>query len=133
MTRTGTLAGLALALIAALALFGQTERPTWEVGSRILPTSAASPCGAGYFGSPACGATLHLDGLVLVNPTGSAVTVTVTDVAQTSGCGNGLCTLFSASIAANTTYTVDLRGERANQGFQWSATSSGVFGWINGH
>jgi hypothetical protein len=122
-----------LAALLALCTLApaRAAEPTWEVGSRLLPTVATNPCGAGYSNSPACGMSLHLDSLVIVNTTGSAVTVTITDVAAT--CSAAVCNLFVASIAANTTYTVDLRGERANQGFLWSASASGVNAWIAGH
>lgn len=110
---------LLLPLLGAGALFAQT--PPWEVGAAYVPSS----------GQVIASQTVHVQRLVLVNTSGAAVTVTLTD--HSTNCGGSACAVFSASIAANTTYTVDLGGARAMSGLSWSASTDAVVaGWVKG-
>lgn len=129
---------LLLALAAALACprfsAAQSASYTWEVGAAAMPTSATNVCsdrpGAA---SPPCfnSHTLHLMQGEFVNTTGGALTITITD--NSTNCSGGVCTLFSASIAANTTYTVNFSGLRANAGVLWNASNTGVTAWLAGN
>lgn len=106
-------------LLATLPVLAQA--PPWEVGLTNVPSTATKVVGQ----------TVHVQQMTLVNTTGSAVTVTVADLS--TNCNSATCTVFSASIPANTTYTVALGGVRANGGLTWVAsTANAVSGWIRG-
>lgn len=122
---------LLLLAASAAALVAQTSTNTWEVGAQVLPTSAANICSDANPAAPHCNRSLHLGQMTLVNTTSGAITVTLTD--NSTNCGGSVCTLFSAAIAANTTYTVALGGARANGGALWSATATGVHAWLAGN
>lgn len=120
---------LILFALASLA-FAQTGANTWEVGNMAVPTSTVNLCNAGG-AAPVCSTsrTLHLSraGFVNTNTSGS-VTITITD-----GAGNAV---FSAAIAGQsggTTYTIDFGGKAAPGGATWSASGTGVTGWITGN
>jgi hypothetical protein len=109
----------ALVAFAAWPLLAQA--PPWEVGLQFVPTTTAKLVTQ----------TVHVQQMTLVNTSGSAVTVTVSDL--TTNCSSAACSLFSASIPANTTYTVSLGGARAQSGVSWSASAgSAVVGWLKG-
>jgi hypothetical protein len=117
----------ALCLLAA-PVFAQTPSayPTTfsqvlEVGLITVPSSTTTVFSF----------TVRVDRMYFSNRTGSAVTVTVTD-GSTNCTGSSACQLFPAvSIAANSTYAVDLGGVTAQLGVKWSASSANaVDGWI---
>jgi hypothetical protein len=124
-------------LFAAALAWPQTA--TWEVGMTPVPTSAANICSDSGPNAPRCGAnstdTLHLLQATFVNTnTSGSVTITLTD--NSTNCGGSACTLFSAAIAGQsggTTYTVNFNGQRASRGVLWSASGSGVQGWLKGN
>lgn len=122
----------ALACLFVFACLGRAqETSVWEVGMQALPASAANPCSDAGGSSPRCGKTLHLNSMVLVNPTAAAITVILAD--SSTNCGGSGCTLFYASVGAFTTYSVDLHGERATLGVFWSGSATGVQVWLAGN
>jgi hypothetical protein len=125
---------LLLALASAAFACAQSASYTWEVGAQALPTSATNICSDRAGGAyPPCynARTLHLSSGEFVNTTAGALTITITD--NSTNCSGSVCTLFAASIAANTTYTVSFSGLRANQGVLWQASGSGVVAWLAGN
>lgn len=110
-----------LLFVALVALPLGAQAPPWEVGLTNVPAAS----------TVVISQTVHVQQMTLVNTTGSAVTVTVQDLS--TNCNGAACTVFAASIAANTTYTVTLGGTKANGGVQWVAsTANAVSGWMRG-
>jgi hypothetical protein len=129
-----------LILGACASLARPQTTGSWEVGSTPVPTSPTNICSDYLIGAPACAPsggtdTLHLLQATFVNTnTSGSVTVTVTD--GSTNCGGSACVLFSAAITGQTggtTYNVPFNGTRANRGVFWSATGTGVHGWLKGN
>jgi hypothetical protein len=124
-----------LALACAGLAAAQSASYTWEVGAQVMPTSATNICSDRPGGAyppcgPGLGQTLHLMQGVFVNTTAGALTLTITD--NSANC-SGVCSLFVASIGANTVYTVSFNGLRGNQGVKWNASGTGVHAWLAGN
>ena len=119
-----------LGLLAAVAAFAQypwafsnPPRTLWESGPAYVPDSSADVTTV----------TSWVDMLTLTNKTAAAVTVTITDAS--TNCGAGVCDFMTAvSIAANTTYVVEMRGGRKfPSGIKWSASvASSIIGYMRG-
>src|SRR4051812_46604270 len=93
-----------LCILALAALPMLAQAPPWEVGLQFIPSAT----------STVAWQTVHVQQMTLVNTSGSAVTVTVAD--RSINCNGGACTVFSAAVPANTTYTVAIGGARATNG-----------------
>ncbi len=110
-----------LFLLVFAPAFILAQSPPWEVGLTNVPAAT----------TVVVSQTVHVQQMTLVNTTGSAVTVTVLD--RSTNCNGAACTVFAASIAANTVYTVPLGGVRAQGGVTWVAsTANAVSGWMRG-
>ncbi len=73
---------------------------------------------------------VRLDRAQFTNTTAGALTITITD--QSTNCGGSPCDLFkTVSIAANTVYQIDFHGVPAPGGFKWSASNTGINGWVS--
>ena len=123
---------LLLALLLVWPLAAQAPTYQWQttnaqgIPSKVMvPTSATTVIASSSY--------VKVDQINLRNITGSAVTVTIADIS--SNCNGSPCSLTpgALTIAANTLYTISLRGEPASFGVQWSAgTANAVVGWIGG-
>ena len=115
-------------LLSGVPLFAQTAvaPPTpglpWEQLFGFVPASSTAVTTSDSL----------LSQLYLANITGSAVTVSITDIS--TACSSGPCSLWPAvTIAANTVYIVSFTREHAVGGIKWSAsTGSAVVGYMSG-
>ena len=74
--------------------------------------------------------TVRLDRARFVNTTAGALTITITD--QGTNCSSSVCDVWKTiSIAANTYYEVNFAGVPMVGGFKWSASNTGVNGWVS--
>lgn len=74
--------------------------------------------------------TVKIKTLYLANKTAGSVTVTLKD--RSTNCNSAACQFWPAiTMAANSTYVVDMRGIRVTSGFTWeSDTANAVVGWV---
>lgn len=115
--------GGAIALAQYPWAFSNPPRTLWESGPAYVPTSTADVSTS----------TSSVDFITLSNVTGTAATVTITDAS--TNCASGVCPFLQAvSIAANTTYVLEMRGgRRFPSGVKWAAgTESAIVGYIRG-
>ena len=133
------------ALTCACFLNAQSAAPGWEttisgVPSVVMvPTSSTAvvlTSGAGY------GKYVRVDQINLHNTSSSAVTVYIVD--GSTNCNSAACAVVGSpsnglSIAANTTYSIDLVDRRTLQGqpaqggvFWYASTANAVEGWMSG-
>lgn len=108
------------------------DHNSWYVGTIIVPNSSTAVAIPVYVPTGAAPATVFIDQINLANTTGSSVTVTVVD--NSTNCGGGACTIVpTVPIAANTLYTIALRGAPATGGIKWSASAANaIHGNIRG-
>jgi hypothetical protein len=104
----------------------------WYYGTVVLPNTSTAITMPVYGPTGVSPTTVFIDQINLANTTGSSVTVTIVD--QSTNCGGGACTIVPAvAVAANTLYTIALRGAPATGGIKWSASvSNAIHGSIRG-
>lgn len=115
--------GAVIALAQYPWAFSNPPRTLWESGPAYLPTSAADVSTS----------TSSVDFLTLSNVTAADATVTLTDAS--TNCASGVCPFLQAvTIAANTSYVLEMRGgRRFPSGVKWNASAeSTIVGYIRG-
>lgn len=117
---------VAVLLMAIISLLGAaptlkkakfTQLDEWDFAPALIPSSAEDVV--------VQSSGVYIDTIVIVNPTVSAVTVTITDKQGSPR------EIIDVSIAANTTYVIKMWGYWAPGGISWSAgTNNVLIGYI---
>lgn len=106
---------LLLLILFAMVLLSQTSYPNPGQSQFVqgtIPSSTATVVAS----------TIRVMDITLCNKTGSSVTITIQD--RSTDCGGAACNFLNAvSIAANTTYAIQLGAQVAPSGLQWSASA----------
>jgi hypothetical protein len=103
------------------SVYNPTPPSHWQYGLTQVPTSSTliqpvtTTLVKGYFS----------------NTTGGDLTITVTDN-TTEVAGQPAQAVPGITVAANSIQVIDFAGVTCNGGVKWSASGSGVIGWIHG-
>ena len=89
-----------------------TQLDEWDFAPALVPSSAEDVV--------VQSSGVYIDTIVVVNPSASAVTITITDKQGTPR------EIIDVSVAANTTYVIKMWGYWSPGGISWSAGTNNV-------